>query len=212
MNRVSFLIDGFNLYHSVNQASFEMKGASTKWLNIRSLLNSYLENMEGRAEIASIHYFSALAHHMEEKHPGTVDRHRTFIRCLEDTGIETHLHNFKAQPIHCQVCGKVFRRNEEKETDVAIGVKLMELLHLNECDTVFLVSGDTDLKPAILTALRIFPEKGVGVIFPYGRKNKALTVVVKTTFKIKKERYLEHQFPNPYVLSSGEAIPKPERW
>jgi len=39
MNIVIFLIDGFNLYHSLIDASYDLKlnGKGTKWLNIYSL-------------------------------------------------------------------------------------------------------------------------------------------------------------------------------
>jgi uncharacterized LabA/DUF88 family protein len=44
---------------------------------------------------------------------------------------------------------------EEKKTDVALGVKAMELLHLDACDTLVIVSGDTDFAPAMRTAKRL---------------------------------------------------------
>ena len=34
MNRTTFLVDGFNLYHSLRTASEELGGASTKWLDL----------------------------------------------------------------------------------------------------------------------------------------------------------------------------------
>ncbi len=36
-DRTTFLIDGFNLYHSVIEASNDLHAASTRWLNIRAL-------------------------------------------------------------------------------------------------------------------------------------------------------------------------------
>ena len=48
MDRVTFIIDGFNLYHSVCDAERDLKGASTKWLDIKSLCSSYLIFLEKR--------------------------------------------------------------------------------------------------------------------------------------------------------------------
>ena len=41
MNRTTFLVDVFNLYHSVKEAGKDL-GVPTKWLDLRSLLSFYL--------------------------------------------------------------------------------------------------------------------------------------------------------------------------
>jgi hypothetical protein len=38
MNRTIFLVDGFNLYHSLRAASDDLGGVSTKWLDLPRLL------------------------------------------------------------------------------------------------------------------------------------------------------------------------------
>lgn len=42
MNRTVFIVDGFNLYHSVVDAARDAPGATTKWLDLRKLCSSYL--------------------------------------------------------------------------------------------------------------------------------------------------------------------------
>ena len=71
----------------------------------------------------------------------------------------------------------VLKRNEEKETDVAIAAKLFELLVGNQCDT--------DLAPACRTARRLFQDKNIGFAFPYRRKNKELAKLASFSFNIK---------------------------
>jgi hypothetical protein len=104
MNRVTFLVDGFNVYHSVREAEKALK-STTKWLNIRSLCCSYLHLIgslvRDRAQLNSIYYFSALAEHLEASNPDVTIRHRTLIRCLEDTGIVVELSRFKAKEVKC---------------------------------------------------------------------------------------------------------------
>ncbi len=75
MNRTAFLVDGFNLYHSLRTAGYEL-GMDVRWLNLHSLLSSYLSAIGMNTRLASIHYFSALAHHLEERQPGVTHRHR----------------------------------------------------------------------------------------------------------------------------------------
>ena len=56
-NRTVFIIDGFNLYHSVKQASKDLGLADkgTKWLDIRSLCSSYLYILGGNAQLEKIY-------------------------------------------------------------------------------------------------------------------------------------------------------------
>ena len=105
MNRVSFLVDGFNVYHSAREASRDLTGASTVWLDLRALLRSFLSSAIGRdAALAEIHYFSALATHMDPKQPGTTSRHKAYIDCLRATGIHVHLGRFKSKDVWCRSC------------------------------------------------------------------------------------------------------------
>ena len=212
MNRTSFLIDGFNLYHSLVDASIDLKGASTKWLNIASLCNLYVRSLGKDARIEQIYYFSALATHLIHRDPGKVIRHKAFIECLRATGVICQLGRFKAKTVHCNGCRKDITHHEEKETDVAISIKLFEILMHDECDTAIIVSGDTDLVPAIRTVKKLFSGKQICIMFPYKRTTKELATIVDHTFTIKKERYLEHQFNDPVILPNGRTIQKPASW
>ena len=41
MARVTFLVDGFNLYHSLEEASLAMGGVGTKWLDLNALCETF---------------------------------------------------------------------------------------------------------------------------------------------------------------------------
>lgn len=212
MSRTSFLIDGFNLYHSTIAASKDLKGASIKWLNLFSLCESTLSLIDRKAEIGDVFYFSALAKHLLSSDPDIVKRHEDYIRCLESTGVNVELANFKWKKIRCTKCNSYIVRNEEKETDVAIASKLFELLHLDSCNVIVLVTGDTDLIPAVQSAKSIFPSKRILFAFPYRRKNQELVKIAPGSFRLKKERYLKHQLPDPFILENGDRIHKPRKW
>jgi uncharacterized LabA/DUF88 family protein len=214
MSRTAFLIDGFNLYHSVKDASTKLglKGTGTRWLNFHKLCRSYLYLVGRTASMAGVYYFSALARHLEVVKPDVTVRHQSYIECLEDTGVIVELGRFKDKHVHCPHCNRDVLRHEEKETDVAISVKLLELFFLDQCDTAILVTGDTDIAPAIRAARRLFPAKVVWVAFPYGRHNNELVKLAHRTFQIGKENYTRHQFPDPYVCADGRSIAKPTLW
>lgn len=138
MKRVSFLIDGFNLYHSLREIG-RLTKAPVKWLDIVKLCEAYLHAVRSgvgeRVELASVTYFSAFATHLVPSNPDVVKRHQTYVAALESTGVEVVLARFKEKTITCPVCGNRIKRHEEKETDVALGLRLIEVLSNGSCDT-----------------------------------------------------------------------------
>lgn len=185
--RVSFLIDGFNVYHSTRDVLRDGHPPPIKWLDIPSLSGTILKDgtPPREAHIESIHYFSALAEHLEASNPGVVDRHKTFISALEHHGVQPHLGKFKW-------AGSGY---EEKETDVAIAAKLLEVFHTDAADAAFIMSGDTDLMPAVETARRLFPKRQICFAFPYRRMNNILKDNADHHFTIRAHQYPKHQFP-----------------
>ena len=210
MNRTIFLIDGFNVYHSIKQLRNDW-GRSALWLDLNSLCNSFLSIIGGEATFKKIYYFSAFATHLINSHPNIVKDHKDYIKCLEATGVVAEMGRFKPKDITCPVCANAFVRHEEKETDVAIAVKLCELLFNDECDTVVIVTGDTDLAPAIRHTQIMFPLKKLHFAFPYKRKNKELAQLAPS-FNIKPERYFQHLFNDPFELPDKTIIHKPPDW
>jgi uncharacterized LabA/DUF88 family protein len=213
-NRTIFLIDGFNLYHSLRDASHDLglKGRQTRWLDIFGLCQSYLSNIGNNAQICGIYYFSAIAKYLLSVVPDIEARHRAYAECLADTGVTVEFARFKKKKSGCPHCTKNITRHEEKETDVAIAAKLLEICFLDQCDTVIIVSGDTDIVPAVHTARRLFPKKEIGFLLPYKRHNKELKTISRLHFSIARTTYAKHQFPDPYVTSNGKQINKPPKW
>ncbi len=211
MNRVTFLIDGFNLYHSTLDFR-RYTGKSVKWLNLRSLCASYIHMFGKDARLEAIYYFSAPPYYLTGKDPNKIKRYDTYLSCLRGTGINLELARFKAKEVFCDRCNTWIIKHEEKETDVAIAVKTMELFIKRTTDTVAIMSGDTDLVPLVRTCRSVFPDKRILFVFPYARKNKELTDLAPGSFSIRKKQYIKHQFPNPVVLPDGREIYKPAEW
>jgi hypothetical protein len=213
MNRTVFLVDGFNLYHSLADAKRDAEGATTKWLDLKALCSSYLP-VAGRvagehASLQRIYYFSASPTHRSE---GKRARHTLYMRCLRSTGVNVELARFKPKDVYCPNCGRYFVGHEEKETDVAIATKLFEICHSDEADTIILMTGDTDLAPSVRTCKRIFPRQLIFFAFPYRRTSSELAGMAPESFSIKLRSCLRHQFPDPLVLPDGTSISKPSRW
>lgn len=213
MNRTIFLVDGFNLYHSLVQAQLDAGGTSAKWLNLKSLCCAFLPlvgRVSGeRAFPERIYYFSAPPIHRSQ---GKQDRHTLYVRCLRATGINVELGRFKSKTRNCPLCQKKLTMHEEKETDVAIAARLFEICHSDEAESIVLVTGDTDLAPAIRTCKRLFPAKFILFAFPYRRTNSELVAIAPESFSIKRRSCLRHQFADPLVLPDGTSVAKPANW
>ncbi|MFH1997717.1 MAG: NYN domain-containing protein [Patescibacteria group bacterium] len=210
MKKVSFLIDGFNVYHSIKDIK-RLTGYSTKWLNLFSLCKSYLHLFGKDATLEKIFYFSAIPYYLSSK-PHKITRHKDYIKCLQSSGIHIELGRFKEKFVFCDKCKSMVLKHEEKETDVTIAIKVVELFLKNDCDTCVIVSGDTDLSPAVRKCKAIFPQKNIIFAFPFNRKNKELLKISPNSFSISKKQYIKHQFANPITLATGQKINKPSSW
>lgn len=216
MNRTTFLVDGFNLYHSIKQAGKDNKNSHIKWLDLKSLCSSYLyivgQKTGQRATFADVHFFSAIVDHLvTPTNPNIVNRQKLYIRCLEDSDIAVELGRFKRKYVKCHTCGTINLHHEEKETDVAIGARLLELFIRDKCDSVVIITGDTDIAAAVKIAQNLYPTKHILFGFPYARKNAELAKLAPS-FTITDQAYMKHQFANPFMLKNGKKIHKPAKW
>ncbi|MBI2073675.1 MAG: NYN domain-containing protein [Gemmatimonadetes bacterium] len=105
-----------------------------------------------------------------------------------------------------------FMTHEEKETDVAIAAQLFELLHNKSCDAVALVTGDTDVVPAVPMAKRLFPQVQIVAAFRYLRHNNELARIAARTISLSLQLYQSHILPQTITLPNGQNISKPAKW
>lgn len=161
--------------------------------------------------LRKIFYFTAIAYH----HPNKIQRHENYIRCLESKDIEVIRGRFREKNQFCPLCKKGYIGHVEKETDIAIGSKLLELLYANDenhCETFMLITGDSDLAPAIKTAIKVTPNVDIRFAFPVNRKSDELLSLAPKSFKLKSGHYKANQFKNPLKLTDGTLLHKPTIW
>jgi hypothetical protein len=109
-------------------------------------------------------------------------------------------------------CKQSFTTHEEKETDVNIALGLVSAVMSGECDVAVIMSGDTDLAAAVVTAKSLFPSAQVAIAFPYGTKNRHFDKIADRTFKASSNLYEKYQIPDLFVLPDGTALSKPAKW
>jgi len=210
--RVSFFVDGFNLYHSLCSALKKHPERPVKWLNLPSLFKTTLHTIEGRCELQDVLYFTAYANHLAQKNPNKISRHKAYVRVLTASDVIVVRNHFKRKDVWDSFSGQQVVTHEEKETDVAIACQVLRGARLDLFDTAVIVSGDTDLRPVAETFQELFPKKSLLFAFPYDRKNRELSKAAPNSFTLSAKSYASHQFPDKVRLPSNKFVHKPMEW
>jgi uncharacterized LabA/DUF88 family protein len=157
--RVTAFVDGFNLYHAVDCLGKH----HLKWVDLRTLCEQYAPRP--RYELTHVLYFSAYA----TWRPNAYKRHREYLNALRAAGVTPVMGAFKRKERCCTNCGHSWQHHEEKATDVKIALQMVRGGFVDTYDRALLISGDSDLVPAVEMVLREFPMKEIRVVAPVGR-------------------------------------------
>ena len=141
-----------------------------------------------------------------------VARHKLFIRANESVGVEIVYGEFKRKDKHCHVCKSKYQSFEEKQTDVNIALSLFRFAVTDQYDRAVVVSGDTDLIPAITAVRATFPHKQIGVILPVGRSSEDLIKHADFKFKMREHHLISSRFPDQITLADKSTIDCPLTW
>ena len=202
MKRITFFIDGFNLYHALdNNPHYHQY----KWLNLAKLATCYLTK---RDKIQSIYYFTALA----TWSPSKIKKHKKYIKALELQNIQIVYGEFRKKDKLCPLCKRTYTTFEEKQTDVNVALNLFELAIQDQYDTAIIISGDSDLIPSIQAVKSTFPTKQVGVVIPIGRRAELLKQICDFHIKMKEKHLKTSLFEKEIDLGNNKKLICPAEW
>jgi uncharacterized LabA/DUF88 family protein len=83
---------------------------------------------------------------------------------------------------------------------------------LDAYDTALLISGDTDLRPAIASVKRLQPEKLIFAAFPPRRYSARLVQSVDAYTRIGHDKIRNAQLPHEVMTKGGITLSRPEYW
>jgi uncharacterized LabA/DUF88 family protein len=168
MTAVSFYIDGFNLYHAL----LEFRDDRAKWLDLRALCGRLIRPKS--ENIVALYYFSAYADWL----PGPMRRHQEYVKGLRATGVTCVMGHFKKKDRRCFSCNATWIAHEEKETDVSIGITMLNDAYKNVYEKAYLVTRDSDLMPTVKMILAEFRNKMIVAVAPpyMGHSTDLITV------------------------------------
>jgi uncharacterized LabA/DUF88 family protein len=144
--------------------------------------------------------------------PAKVARHKLFIKANEAHGVKVTYGEFKRKQRKCSECGKLVWKFEEKQTDVNIAIRLFELAIQERYDKAILISGDTDLIPAVKAVQKSFPAKKIGIVIPIGRASEDLKAQTDFHHKMKVQHLMSSRFSDPLLLADGSSLACPPSW
>lgn len=202
MNRIAFFVDGFNLYHSLDSSHQYHK---YKWLNLDKLARCFITSHDN---VEKVFYFTTYANWDRFK----LVKHQTYVKALQFAGVEAVFGAFRYVDKICRICHKQYKTFEEKQTDVNIAIKLFQTVVQDLWDAAIIVSGDSDLIPAIQAVKNTFPAKRIGLAIPIGRRAEELKQVVDFHMKVKERHLITSQFEEEITIDGGIKLIRPVTW
>lgn len=196
-------VDGFNLYFGLKSD----QGRKYLWLDLQALVESLLLPDQ---ELREVRYFTARL----RDDPVGAQRQATYLdalatHCRKVRRVEGR---YQARARSCRFCGSRWIGYEEKETDVNIAVALIEDAVRDAYDTALLISGDSDLRPAIAAVRRLRPRKRVVAAFPPQRNSVSLIKAVDGYMRIGRDKIRNAQLPAKILTTGGVVLERPEYW
>lgn len=196
--RTIVYIDGFNLYHAID----DLREPHLKWLDLWSLSEKLLR---GDQQLVAVKYFTAYA---TWRH-ASYRRHQRYVAALQARGVTPVIGRFKAKTVQCHAkCRQTYMTHEEKETDVNIGVHLMSDALKNRFDRALIISADTDLNSAVALARAEAPGKRIALVAPPGRMGRNSAAL----FEVTKGKVRKSLLPAQVELDDGRTIIRPSEY
>ena len=202
MERVITYIDGFNLYFGLKSANLHRYF----WLDLHKLSSNLLKKSQ---QLIRTKYFTARINGPSDKQK----RQSTYIEAiagLPDTDI--YYGKYQLNPQVCRNCKFQSMVPSEKMTDVNIAVHMLVDAYQNNCDTLFLISADSDLIGPIKAIRELFPQKRIVIAFPPHRFSKELAKDAHGYFVIGHKKFAQSLLPETITKSDGFVLRCPEKW
>lgn len=200
--RVACFIDGFNLYHAIDDLSSHGKQRHyLKWLDLRALANCYIRSQS--ETLSAVHYFSAYATWL----PDAYARHREYVSAIQAKGVTVKLGQFKKKPRSCRACGSKWDGHEEKESDVNFAVELLNRAWRGEFDRAIIITADTDIVPVLQMVQRDHAHLHLTAAIPERRYGNAISLRKAChSFVRIKEVHLERSLLPAQIVDAGGNV------
>ncbi|MGD0613930.1 MAG: NYN domain-containing protein [Verrucomicrobiota bacterium] len=211
--RCIIYMDAFNWYFGI----FQHRPA-WKWLNVQS----FFEALRLDEDVVAVKFFTALVEpvkHVSQRR----DRQKRYLKALGTLPkVKIILGKYQERTVTCQArdCMRhlEYQVPEEKKTDVNIAVNLLEDAFRGLTDSMVIVSGDSDLEPAVEWVRRNRPQIKITVYIPVlederqQRRNDNYHRMGVTCKPLPLADIPRHVFPATIQMNEKEAVARPAEW
>lgn len=198
--RVNMYVDGFNLYHGMH-SKFERRYL---WLDLRALATKLLKDGQMLAEV---HYFTARMRGGGD----SAARQAEYLGALRATGVNVVEGRFQEKHMQCRTCRAEWLSHEEKESDVSLSVALVEDAANDMFDVALLLTGDSDMCPAVRAVRRLRPRARVIAVFPPARSSGDLRRTAQGVLQLSQTPLRQSQLPDA-VQTPARTYQRPPHW
>ncbi len=202
--RISFYIDGYNLYNGI----IEKYGKKWLWLDLGKMCDQLKKPDQ---EIVSIHYCTAMVKSSED----SKQRQLAYLAALKSVSkLRLHLGSYQDIPKYCKnpKCGALIGRFKEKQTDTRIATLIVADAMADRSDVLAVVGGDEDHVPPVQTVYQECEGKKAIVCLPPARKcGKLVKATRSKPIDISENLLRNSQFPDT-VNAKGKSTTRPSTW
>jgi len=216
--RVTFYIDGFNLYYSLKRMkALDSDWNITYWIDFVKLFQHFIGDTQ---VLQRVLYFTAPPLRVQKSNRQSLLLEAN--KLLNGDRFEVIKGMFYEKDYVCPVCNAVSLIPEEKRTDVNISIRMTGDCSLNNTDKLVLVSADSDLVPPLEFIKKYHPDKKINIHFPPGSYSSELYNFMKDERgfmkggKVRKLEYSRAKFVNsimPNIVTiEGKSCTIPSQW
>ena len=214
--RTAAFVDGLNLYHGLRDERL----LKFRWLDIEGMVDSLAADAGGSLgkslDVDRVVYCTSLVANKQ-----AARRQDVYLQALEQhcAHIEILRGSYEEKSRQCTDCGASVGFQTEKQTDVNLAVEMVKEAAKpvgQRADIQLLVTGDTDLLPAV-RAVRSYGVDVVVIAPPArGRTRESFTAIASKYLRVKRRHLRDHPLPDPVLrpTSTGEEYPlrPPDSW
>lgn len=202
-DRAALYVDGFNLYHAVD----DLREPFLKWCNLWRL---------GEIIIPSTSEVLVRVVFCTAYYPGNHGkriRHERFVRALETVGVECVLGHYVHEAMDCRACGHEWDKPTEKETDINLALSLYDDAVHDVFDHAYLLTGDSDQAATARMFKARFDGKKLTTVSPPGRNfSKHILKHADSSIALNRDHIERCHFGHAVVVEGKPPVLRPAEY
>ena len=200
MKNAGLFIDGFNLYHAIDELGLNY----LKWTDLWRIGEEIIPSKTER--LACVEFCTA---YFPGDH-GKRIRHDAYVGALTLKGVAFHWGHYADDHRDCPSCKHSWVRPNEKQTDINVALSVFDAARRDRIDHAYLLSADSDQAATVSWFKAAFPDKEITIVIPPARPGSKLIRDKRERKKIQLNRdHFERAHMGSMVTDGSHTINRP---